>query len=828
MNNAITNPLAMEICDEALTLPDAQRLAWVNKRCGDDDDLRTMVTQLITSITEAEKVLTTGGAFQRVTTDLVGKVINGYQIQAQLGQGGMGIVYLAVRQQQDVAHRVALKMINQGLMNSDTLKRFVTEQKALARLHHPYISSFIEMGVTEDGIPYYVMEYVEGKDILKFADDNRLSIADRIGLWRKVCDAVQSSHRNLVLHRDIKPTNIIVQQDGLPKLVDFGVAKLIEEGNDLDQTQAIGANLTLDYASPERIMRGQSSTMDDQYSLVVLLHELIVGARPFNRGAQSLAELVDEVEHHTVNSLNDTYASLAAHQQDRIAELRSTAPRSLRSVLNSDMNAIVVKGLHPDPEQRYPSIDALLTDVHRYQSQMPVAAKQPTLTYRLQRYLRRNRIPVGAAASILLILATALYFSILQIQETNRQLYRAQATANFMSQIISAPSTRWNSSLRMGPDASMQEVLTTAAAELDESKAIAPEIKAQLHLSLADAFMAWGLNEKSLLESRRALAITRQYLPAEHRLQEQTRTGLAINLDMNNQSLDEARGYILESKAWLEKYAPDDSLRRTTVIGELGYNAARRGDRQQAIENYQTALAHWHQGGGASSHPIVALGNGLLGQAYYANGDLSQAETHWQQARAILQALPGVAMIEWSATYHGLFKIAVLTGDRQGLMQIADDIIAMKELAPSQDINANSLLTRAAYAYVLCGDLARAEAAMNAIAYADLPQIHADFAEGVRAFLLHTHDRNAEAWNGFASVMERIERDQPAIQFLFYPPMVDTARELGLLKEAHETAQAAEQTRPAQLSQSSLLATRWRSTREQLATASADQSVSSE
>lgn len=834
MENAGNNRLALEICEEALSLSSPERAPWIRRRCGENGELNSMVFKILTNLTAGEQAMTTGGAVLPASADQIGRTINEYEIREVLGQGGMGVVYLALRHQQGVQHKVALKMIHPALMDDDSLRRFVTEQKALARLRHPYISTFIEMGETDDGVPYYVMEYVEGTDILSFADGRRLSIAERIGLWLKVCDAVQSSHRNLVLHRDIKPTNVLVQEDGLPKLVDFGVAKLIEDGADTGHTQALGANLTVDYASPERLMRGESSTLEDQYSLVVLLHELLAGVKPFDRSSKNLSELVTEVGELTAVAMGKRYASLEVKQQELIAHSRATTARSLRSVLTSDVNAIIRKALSPDPEQRYASIDALIADISRYQSLLPVHAKTVRWGYRLRRYLLRNRIQAGAAALVTTVLITALVFTTAQVREANRQLERAQAIGTFLSSILSAPSTRWNSALRMGPDASMQEVLSTAAAQLHESASVSPEIRTQLHLSLAEAFIAWDLVSESVQENRRALAVSRASLPPDHVLQERSLTNLATVLDIygKGEDLDEALGYVHESLAWLDQYAPDDLQTRAKVLGELGYNADIRGDLEVAIENYELAFDLWIRGGGPEVHPLMALALGLSGRAYFREGDLIMAKQAWLHSKEILERIPGVAMLEWVLAYYGLLDIALLQGDAAAIKQSADDILAMADSAVSDDRGVNEMLPGAAYAYTLVGELDRADEVLRPLELKFVDPVYADarlYARSVRAHWLHASGRNVEALTEFNTLKNYLNAAAPNSRFFIHLGMAETTLQLGLLDQAQEAVDLAVKIVPARLGENSLIKAKLQGLLDRLpARRGADQVVSSE
>ena len=284
--------LAMQAVEEALLQPEPEQRHWLAAQVM-APPIKQRALDLYDQLSGDDPSADLSKQLLQDAVELTGTTVGDYHLDRLLGRGGMGSVYLAHREHEGVRQQVALKVLNHGLAPINA-QRFRIEQQALARLHHPYIAGFVDVGTSASGLNYFAMEYVEGQELCTYADEQNLSLNARIHLWLKLCDAVRSSHQKLIIHRDIKPSNVLVTDDGVPKLVDFGVAKIME-GSEPSMTAALGAQLTLDYASPERIMHGETSTAEDQYALAVLLYELLAGHRPFIRSAHNMTQLLRQV-----------------------------------------------------------------------------------------------------------------------------------------------------------------------------------------------------------------------------------------------------------------------------------------------------------------------------------------------------------------------------------------------------------------------------------------------------------------------------------------------------------------------------------------------------
>ena len=412
---------ALQLCDEASDLPAIERLALIRTAAGDDADLFALASNLLERLPDDDEpppIHHSGDAARR---DLgAGVSIGGYRIERLLGEGGMGTVYLAQRNDAGVTRLVALKTMNRLRPQELELARFKAEQQALAQLHHPYIASLLDVGVAEDGTPYFAMEYVPGSDITKHCDQHNLTLVQRIALWAKVCEAVQYAHRNLIVHRDIKPANILVTEDGLPKLLDFGVAKLLGSGS-AELTQQFLRHLTLDYSTPERIVRGSVSTAEDVYALGVLLYELLCGERPFARAELTFGQLMQEVEQEHAPPMQVRFAAQSAGECVRIATARRASVRQLRSELQDDIAAVLAQALHPDPARRFGSVDALAEDVRRCGAGLPVKARGDGARYRVLRFAGRHRLGVAAVAVSVSAVVLALAVSVCRRRAWHRR-----------------------------------------------------------------------------------------------------------------------------------------------------------------------------------------------------------------------------------------------------------------------------------------------------------------------------------------------------------------------------------------------------------------------
>jgi serine/threonine protein kinase/tetratricopeptide (TPR) repeat protein len=364
-----------DLFQTAIGLPEAERAAYLDVACADDDALRTRVfTLLQTQAGEHTETLP-------LEDPLIGRRVGAYRLESEIGRGGMGAVYLGVRADHEFEKRVAVKLIKRGMDSDFILRRFRRERQILASLDHPHIARLLDGGTTEEGLPYFVMEYIEGQPLYRHCDKRQLGIAERLQLFRQICDAVHFAHQHLVVHRDLKPQNILVGTDGAPRLLDFGIAKLLHEDHAAD-TLATGTGVRLmtpEYASPEQVRGERATPASDVYSLGILLYELLTGHRPLRLRSHAIHEIAravceDEPELPSDSLLRTDNLALPGVNGEAISRARNTNLEELRRDLSGDLDRIVMKALRKDARQRYPSAAALREDLTRHLEGRPVSA----------------------------------------------------------------------------------------------------------------------------------------------------------------------------------------------------------------------------------------------------------------------------------------------------------------------------------------------------------------------------------------------------------------------------------------------------------------------
>jgi eukaryotic-like serine/threonine-protein kinase len=390
------------------------------------------------NITRGSGVGLPGAIRQTGTAMLSGTRVGPYRIVREIGRGGAGTVYLAIRADEKVRQRAAIKLIRHGGDSQSILNRFRHEWQILASLDHPNIARFLDGGTTADGVPWLALDYVEGLRIDEYCDRHLLSTVDRLRLFRSVCSAVQHAHQNLVVHRDLKPSNILITADGTPKLLDFGIAKILNPGLSLhtvDPTIAGAQMMTPGYASPEQVRGETITTASDIYSLGVVLYELLTGHRPYELSSLSPHEVArvvceqEPVKPSTVVARTATVeqgVAPAAITPEVVGRKRSEPPAKLRRRLVGDLDNIVLMALRKEPQRRYASVEQFSEDIRRHLEGRPVVARTDTFGYRAQKFVGRNKVAVAAAALLLLTLAGGVVATSWQAHVALTERARAQ------------------------------------------------------------------------------------------------------------------------------------------------------------------------------------------------------------------------------------------------------------------------------------------------------------------------------------------------------------------------------------------------------------------
>ena len=383
-----------EIFDEAAELGESERVQYLDSACFADADLREAVEKMLAIDDESESFLEESPLEileKSHEESLLNQQIGSYKLLKEIGRGGMGAVYLAQRDDDEFEKKVAVKIVKRGMDTDDILRRFRHERQILAGLEHPNIARLIDGGTTTDGLPYFVLEYVEGEDIISYSNSQNLTINERLKLFCEVCNAVQFAHQNLVVHRDLKPSNIIISQNGTPKLLDFGISKLLTATDDNGTVTSLGI-MTPAYASPEQANGKNVTTATDVYSLGVVLYELLTGQMPYKFDSNNPNEMAQ-----IISSTEPQKPSVAAHEPTN-PKSKIQNPKSLRG----DLDNIVLMALRKNVERRYASVEQFSEDIRRYLANLPVRARGDTFAYRATKFIQRNR--VGAIAGVLVFL----------------------------------------------------------------------------------------------------------------------------------------------------------------------------------------------------------------------------------------------------------------------------------------------------------------------------------------------------------------------------------------------------------------------------------------
>ncbi len=487
-----------ELYHTALDLESGERIAFLKNECGDDEKLFAEVSNLVAAHQEADNFIENAVADNALevlgneaeTPDLVGKKFGVYEIIEEIGRGGMGSVYLAKRTDEEFEKQVAIKIIKRGMDTDAVLDRFRNERQILASLEHTNITRLLDGGTTDDGLPYFVMEYIKGVPITEFAETRRLSINERLELFRQVCLAITFAHQRLIIHRDIKPSNIIVTNEGVPKLLDFGIAKLTNpEGGESETSQtATGLRfLTPEYASPEQIHGSQITTLSDIYSLGVVLYELLSGQQPFQFRQCSLFEIAN-----IINTEEPRKPSEIATQRRGDAETKRDTNTNF-SQLRGDLDNIVLMAMRKEPERRYSSVEQFSEDIRRHLIGLPAIACSLNLKYRFAKFALRNKTAVALGTLIFLTLVGGIITTTYQSIRANRQVELTEKRFNEVRKLAKTVLFDYHDAIKDLPGSTpVRERLVRDALEYLNGLASESTNDASLQLELAAAYERVG------------------------------------------------------------------------------------------------------------------------------------------------------------------------------------------------------------------------------------------------------------------------------------------------------------------------------------------------
>ena len=612
------------IFSEAIDLPPEEREAFLDEACQGDPGTRCAVEDLLASFDASEglfddptnwfpnnlEALAEMAALADIPfmpgmdneapeaeqiAPLTGERIGAYRLLTEIGRGGMGAVYLAERADGQYRQRVALKLIRHSKRTDETVRRFLLEREILARLQHPNIARLLDGGLTDDGLLYFVMEYVKGVAIDTYCEQNDLDLKERLTLFFAVCEAVQYAHQNLVIHRDLKPSNVLVTERGQVKLLDFGIAKLLDEENrpeDAPHTRPGMRLMTPEYASPEQARNEPVTTTSDVYALGLILYKLLTGHRAFNMAGKSVSEIEDII--CQVYPKRPSWA--VGRNGEDTSDTETTIPESttrtshterLRRQLSGDLDVIVMKALRKEPTRRYTTVAELVDDLRRHLRGMPVQARPATMRYLAGRFIRRHRAGVAAACLMGLLLFAYAGTVTLKNQEIQRTLDQKEQLTEVLTDIFAA-SDPDNAE---GRDITARELLDAwDIARIERRFPDQPLLQADLMYVIGETYKGLGVYEKS-----------QEFLNA------------ALERRRPNQR------------------APHPDLAAT--LDELGTVYRYQGNYEQAQTLLQEAIAMWRALPGQALGQAESLSN--LGVVLWKTDDLDAAEQHLNEALAL-------------------------------------------------------------------------------------------------------------------------------------------------------------------------------------------------
>ena len=657
---------AQAIVHEALERPPQERNAFLETQCGPDSELRREVDWLIdaacdTALDDAPELI--ARATDHLTRNLsIDTPAHGhYRLIKRIGEGGMGVVWLAERDVGGACQRVALKCLRAGSLGQHT--RFQEEQRILASLSHPNIAYLIDAGIDAEGNSFLAMEYVEGERIDRWCDANGLDLRARVALFLKVCAAVSYAHERLIIHRDLKPANLLVDASGEPKLLDFGIARLL----DADAMLATSTRMmTPAYASPEQIQAQPLGTASDVWSLGVILYELLTGTRPFAHLASDHAR-ASAILSGVVTPPSRQLTRTTTPQQDATVPIRP----AMVSRIPADLDAIVLKALRLVPEQRYASVREFAEDIRNFLAARPVNARRGRWTYHARLFVQRNRWPLAAGAVLLAVIGGFTWRTLLAEHEARLQAEVAERAAEFLVSVFSLSDP----TQAERHDFSAREVLDRGRDRVEAELSNQPRVQARLLEALGNAYR--GINEGSagapLLEAAAQLNL-------DPRVNDPI--AAARNLRAKSLGIKASRGSTVEAEHaaqrafdLLTRHADGNALLLADAYGTLALALNTSGKENQAIIAARKALA-LREAGGADAWAIAGSHADLCA-VVAGTGEFKKALDHCKQA----QALHGQAGTTGSNDYRMLLielgSLLTYAGDYEAATGVARERLAL-------------------------------------------------------------------------------------------------------------------------------------------------------
>lgn len=649
--------------DHVLDLPPAERAAYVAALGDNEPDTAADLEALLERHRRlsAEGFLDAPPEVASREPALAGLTLGSYMLESRLGQGGMGSVWLASRSDGHFVGRAAVKLLNAALIGRGGEGRFRREGTILARLAHPHIARLIDAGVSETGQPYLVLEFIDGRHIDTYCDQRRLTIEARIRLFLDVLSAVAHAHKNLIVHRDIKPPNVLVDGSGQVKLLDFSIAKLIEDDETSRLTQEAGPAMTPRYAAPEQLTGGVVTTATDVYALGVLLYELLSGQHPVGRtptGPSAFVRALAEREPVRLSAALDAAGppdALAA-----VAAARSTTPERLARALGGDLETILGKALKKEPAERYGSVVEFADDLRRYLTHQPIAARPDAFGYRAAKFVRRHRKSVGATVAATLIVGALVgFYTVRLAQERDRARVQAEKASRASALLASVLTSADPFRDRAGQ--TVRDLLDTGAERIARELGDQPELQAELFTAIGRTYARLGIHDRALPMLEDALAKGRQAFGPEHLRVAQSLNDLGV-LHRSLGSPAAAEPLLVESLGMRRRLLGSDHNDVAITLVELARVLRERGRTADAEPLAREALAIRTRVLG-DEHRETATSKNELARLLWDRGDLDEAERLFRENLSTTERVLGPRHPNVSGAKTSLALLLVARGD---------------------------------------------------------------------------------------------------------------------------------------------------------------------
>ncbi len=679
-----------EMFELALSQSDGQRDSYLAEACGSDLSLREQVQALLASHGLRTDFLAYP-PLEGLVADAVGdraapesadngRKVGAYRLIRQIASGGMGSVWLAERADDQFRKHVAVKLIKRGMDTEEVLRRFRSKRQVLAQLEHPHIARLHDGGATEEGLPYLVMEYIEGTPLNRYCDERRLSVDRRLELFRTVCSAVQYAHQNLVVHRDLKPENILVTGDGTVKLLDFGIAKVLagDEGGVITQTSQ--RPMTPEYASPEQVRGGAMTTGTDIYSLGVILYELLTGVRPYRSETASLRELERSIceEEPAPPSTRLRVVSAGAGRD-------GADTRRRRKQLRGDLDTIVLKALRKEPPRRYATVEQFSEDLRRYREGLPVLARPDTFAYRAATFVRRHLAAVCSAAAVLLVILgfagalirerTRAVAAKIQAEQFARDAKTEAAKANETSDFLQGMLGSIDPDIAEGKDTTLLRLILDRAAQRVNSDLVGqPEVKATIHLTIANTYQSIGLYDVAEPHFREALRLRQKRFGGDHVEVCNSLCSLGDCLAKRGQ-LDSAEALLRQSLEMARRVFGDPQQETADCLTALAQVLNQKGHYKEAGPLLLESL-EIRRGLHEDEPEQVAKGRQDLGMWYLMMGELDAAEMELREALRIRRELWGEQDRHTCESAESLGEVLVAKGQFAAAVELFRSVLS--------------------------------------------------------------------------------------------------------------------------------------------------------